>query len=251
MYNKLFTKILDSSIWLESAPTRLVWLTMIAAMDETGFALFASIPNLAHRARVTPEEAEAAVKCLESPDQNSSDPENEGRRIERVPGGWMILNAPKYRDLVTKAVIREQTRARVQRFREEKRNACNAGVTPKKRRVTPSEARAIAEAKVPPPPGAGELGLSDSPNGLRPNHEQKRLNAIFCRRDTTKWNPSETKALRAISPIPEEDLAAVERYYSARIPKDEDYRRHDLPTLLNNWNGEVDRARKFKPTTCF
>lgn len=139
MYNKLFTKILDSSIWLESAPTRLVWLTMIAAMDEDGFAQFASIGNLSHRARVSAKDAEAAIACLEGPDPNSSDPENEGRRIERVPGGWMILNSAKYRDLVRRVVIQEQTRKRVAKHRAEKRT-CNADVTLANEAVTPSRA---------------------------------------------------------------------------------------------------------------
>lgn len=153
MYNKLFTKILDSSIWLESAATRLVWLTMIAAMDEEGHVQFASIQNLAHRARVPLKDADAAVKCLESPDPNSSDPDNEGRRIERVPGGWMILNAPKYRDLVTRTIIREKTRLRVAKFRAGKGgNACvtpenvtETDVTIPKREVTPSRADTRAE----------------------------------------------------------------------------------------------------------
>ena len=35
MYNKLFTKILDSSIWLAPDPVRLVWITLLAAMDES------------------------------------------------------------------------------------------------------------------------------------------------------------------------------------------------------------------------
>lgn len=139
MYNKLFTKILDSSIWLEDTPTRIVWLTMIAAMDQNGYCQFASVANVSHRARVTPEEAADAIRCLESPDSNSSDPANEGRRLERVPGGWMVLNSEKHRAMVTKAVIQEQTRARVQRFRDRKRK-CNAA-------VTPSEAEAEAETE--------------------------------------------------------------------------------------------------------
>lgn len=129
MYNKLFTKILDSSIWLEPTPTRIVWLTFIAVMDEAGFVQFASVANVAHRARVTMEEAQAAIACLESPDENSSDPDNGGCRIERVPGGWIILNAEKHRALVTRAIIREQTNERVKRFRQKKR-ICNAHVTP-------------------------------------------------------------------------------------------------------------------------
>jgi hypothetical protein len=176
MYNKLFTKILDSSIWLESTSTRLVWLTMIAAMDETGFTQFASIPNLAHRARVSIEEATAAVECLESVDLNSSDPENEGRRIEKVPGGWMVLNAGKYRDLVKRSLVQEQTRQRVAAFRSKK--VCNAGVTlcnanqesvtQEKRPVTPSDTptatKAETETKAPTPkkltPSAADAALA-------------------------------------------------------------------------------------------
>ena len=145
MYNKLFTKILDSSIWLEDTPTRIVWLTMIAAMDEKGYCQFASVANVAHRARVTPDEAAEAIRCLESPDANSSDPENEGRRLERVPGGWMVLNSEKHRAMVSKAVIQEQTRARVQRFRDRKRNS-NAPVTPSE---ADTEADTDTEARTP------------------------------------------------------------------------------------------------------
>lgn len=118
MYNKLFTKILDSSIWLEPTATRMVWLTFIAAMDEDGFAEFASVRNLAHRARIELDETIAAVACLEGPDADSSDKENDGRRIERVPGGWMVLNAPKYREIVTRIVAKEGNRRRVARWRE-------------------------------------------------------------------------------------------------------------------------------------
>ena len=108
MYNKIFTKILDSSIWLEPYATRLCWFTCLAVMDEDGFVPFASVENLAHRARVSLKAAQAAVACLEGPDPNSSDPENEGRRLERAPGGWLVLNAGKYRALATRAVARER-----------------------------------------------------------------------------------------------------------------------------------------------
>src|SRR3990167_2613671 len=96
MYTKLFASILDSSIWLEALATRIVWLTLLAAKDSDGFARFASIENLARRAIVSVAEAEAAIAKLESPDPRSSNPEHEGRRVERVPGGWLILNAALY-----------------------------------------------------------------------------------------------------------------------------------------------------------
>lgn len=144
MYNKLFTKILDSSIWLAPDPHRLVWITLLAAMDEDGNAMFASTKNLAARARVSDEQAADAIRAFESPDSDSGDQDNEGRRVERFPGGWHVLNAHKYRELVTRAVSRERTRERVARFRAKQ---SNANVTPSNERVTPSEADTEADTK--------------------------------------------------------------------------------------------------------
>ncbi len=144
MYNKIFTKILDSSIWLESTPTRIVWLMFIAVMDEAGFAQFASVRNVAHRARVTDDEAQAAITALEGPDPDSSDPDQDGRRIERVPGGWIVLNAEKYRELVTRSVIQEQTRERVRRHRAKTRGVTNSNAP-----VTPSDTD--TDTRVPTP----------------------------------------------------------------------------------------------------
>lgn len=120
MFNKLFTKILDSSIWLEPTETRIVWITLLAAMDEDGYAHFSAMENLASRARVTMEQAEAAVKCLMAPDPNSGNPDHEGRRIERVPGGFIILNAERHRGIMNRVIEREQTRIRVARYRQKK-----------------------------------------------------------------------------------------------------------------------------------
>lgn len=120
MYNKLFGKILDSSIWLESQPTRIVWLTLIASMDEDGFCAFASIRNVAQRAIVSHAEATRAIRILQSPDKDSSDPDHDGKRIERVPGGWMVLNSKKYRDIATRERAKMLTRERVRKYRERK-----------------------------------------------------------------------------------------------------------------------------------
>lgn len=143
MYNKLFSKIVTSSIWLEPTPTRMIWITFLALMDEDGFAPVASVANLAHTARIDLDDATKAVEILESPDDNSGDKDNDGRRIERVPGGWMVLNAKKYRDIVTRQVAREKTRERVKRFRE--RHTGNADVTVANVSVTPSETDAVSK----------------------------------------------------------------------------------------------------------
>jgi hypothetical protein len=123
MYNKLFTSILDSSVWLTEPTTKVVWVTLIAAMDEDGFAHFSAPQNLANRAVLSLTDTEAAIKILESPDPNSADPEHGGRRIERVPGGWIVLNAKKYHDIATRVIAREKVRERVARHR--KKAACN------------------------------------------------------------------------------------------------------------------------------
>ncbi len=118
MYNRLFTKILDSSIWLEPCTTRIVWVTLLAAMDEDGYAHFSAIENLAARARVSVRDTKKAIECFLSPDPNSSNPDNNGRRIERIDGGYLILNAKEHRETFNREIQREQTRLRVARHRE-------------------------------------------------------------------------------------------------------------------------------------
>ena len=159
VYNKLFSKILFSSIWTEDYPTRIVWVMFLAAMDEDGIVQVATAKNVAALAQVTAEEAERAIAILEAPDQASSNPEHEGRRIERFPGGWRVLNAPVYREIATREQMRQRTAERVRRHRDRRvgnasdatcnasgaeRNAVKrAGNAP----VTPSEAYTDTETE--------------------------------------------------------------------------------------------------------
>lgn len=112
-YTKLHSTILDSSVWLEPAHVRLVWITMLAMADQHG-VVHASVGGLAHRARVTKEEAADAIARFLGPDPDSRD-RTTGERIEEVPGGWLVLNHANYRDRQT----REQalTAERVARHR--------------------------------------------------------------------------------------------------------------------------------------
>lgn len=128
MYNKLFSSILDSSIWLEDSETVRVWITLLASMDEDGFCKFGSVKNLAIRANVPLAGTMKAVDILESPDEISPGQDFDGRRIERVVGGWMVLNAKKYRDMVTRRLAKEQSRERVARFRAKKRSGPDPNV---------------------------------------------------------------------------------------------------------------------------
>ncbi len=100
-YTKLFAEIVTSSIWSENDPTRIVWITILALCDAEGMVR-AALPGLARIANVAFEDCCEAIKKLESPDSFSRSEEFEGRRIEKVDGGWHVLNFEKYRDMMNK-----------------------------------------------------------------------------------------------------------------------------------------------------
>lgn len=114
-YAKIYASILDSSVWSESVATRVVWVAMLAMCNREGF-VEASFSGLCRRANVSASEGREAIKALEAPDMDSKSPEWGGRRIEKVEGGWQILNYAKYRDAQTPKQI--QTAERQRRFRE-------------------------------------------------------------------------------------------------------------------------------------
>jgi len=116
-YTKLFSSIVASTIWREDDKTRLVWITLLALSDRDGYVA-ASLPGLADLAHVSIEDCEMAIGKLQQPDKYSRSPEHDGRRIEAVEGGWLILNRAKYRDLVPAEHRREVDRLRQQRHRK-------------------------------------------------------------------------------------------------------------------------------------
>lgn len=95
------------------------------------------------------------------------------------------------------------------------------------------------------PPLAPQGVLLEVPKVRRVRPEvMGRIGALFKRRATTTWDDRELKLIRKLEPIPEDDLTLIERYYRRNIPESSDIRRRDMVTLLANWNGELDRARR-------
>jgi len=72
-----------------------------------------------------------------------------------------------------------------------------------------------------------------------------RVGAIFRRKPGTFWSEKEVKRFKTLLPFNAQDFAIVERYYARQWPpcSDRNMLRHDLYTFLNNYPGEVDRAR--------
>lgn len=96
-FTKLFSTIITSSIWSEDDKTRIMWITILACTDMHGYCA-GSLIGLADIARVKVEDAEKAILKLESPDKYSSNPANEGRRIQKTERGWLVLNYQDWRN---------------------------------------------------------------------------------------------------------------------------------------------------------
>jgi hypothetical protein len=77
---------------------------------------------------------------------------------------------------------------------------------------------------------------------------QLRAEKLLGKRPTTAYDKSEIAAWKIAKPIventPEADWLLLEAYYAA--PQEETYSRKNYATLLNNWNGEIDRAKSWK-----
>jgi len=148
-YTKLFSSIVTSTIWTEDANTCKVWVTMLAIADKNG-EVHASIPGLAQIAGMALSDTEAAITKFLSPDKYSRTSDDEGRRIEPIDGGWVLLNHAKYRSMASKDEEKIATAKRQAAFRE--RQNRNGKVTDSNGSVTGSNAtvtenRDIAEAK--------------------------------------------------------------------------------------------------------
>lgn len=96
---------------------KVVWITLLALKDKKGF-VSGSVPGLARLAVVSVEECERALKIFEAPDPYSKTPENEGRRIKTVDGGWYVLGHQKFQEHMHKVSEKVNGAKRQRQFRE-------------------------------------------------------------------------------------------------------------------------------------
>ena len=163
-FTKLDSGIVNSSIWNEPPETRVVWITILAMSDENGFVATAR-SGLMRAANIPTDKFDLAILTLESPDPESRSPDNDGRRIVKIEGGWIIQNHDKYR--TRSDIIREQTRNRVRKYRDSQHNvtqcnACNAcNVTHALPSVSVSVSESVSVLKEGIQGGNDNLPLSD------------------------------------------------------------------------------------------
>lgn len=129
-WNPAFS-IRDSSL-MDSPPfTRLVFLMLLHAKDREGFVeMGRSAGCLARFCNIDPEHAEEAIHILTSPDPDSKDSTNQGRRIEFVDGrGWLVLNSDKYNERARGTRKQEHAREYMRRKRAAQRQDVVPGCT--------------------------------------------------------------------------------------------------------------------------
>lgn len=96
MFSKLSDSITRSSLWSEKYHVRVVFVSLLSLKDDNGF-VEGTRSSLQRICNVTMDEFDEAIKVLSSPDHESKTPDFEGRRIDKIEGGWVVLNHEKYR----------------------------------------------------------------------------------------------------------------------------------------------------------
>ena len=125
--------------------------------------------------------------------------------------------------------------------------------TPVKQKPTPSSSTSTSSSNTPMPPEGDGFGLDvetapapKAPRQPKTDHGQ-RIHRIFNRGPRASWSDKELKALSRLEPFDDADFNMVEDYY---INSGNGYLRAEVQTFLNNYQGEVDKARAWesKPT---
>ena len=192
-YAKLFSSILMSSIWEESAETRLVWVTLLALADQNGH-VDGTVASLARVARVSVEDCRTALDCFLAPDPNDRSGIEDGRRIRAEDGGWTLINHATYRHRMSQDERRERDK-----LRKREKRAASAGrprASANVRDVSHTEAEAEAEADqtqnrtdaVPPPAARTTVATRAAALGMMSSAQFERLHGRHALRgDICGW----------------------------------------------------------------
>lgn len=236
-YTKLFGSIVASTIWREDNATRIVWITMLALANQHGI-VEASLPGLADLARVSVDDCRRAISNLEAPDPDSRTKEHEGRRIQAVDGGWLVLNHAKYRAKMRSADRTEYMRVKKQEERarkKQKQHLMSTNVNPFQP-IAEAEAEAeevkeiIHKSQKQIPPSREQVSLLISKAGL----PSEQADAFWNFYESKGWMVGKNKMVSVAAAIG--GWAARYRSANGAGPK-----RTETQTIL--WNQELERCR--------
>jgi hypothetical protein len=248
MYAKLFSRITESSLMEEPVSARYTFMMLLAIADPSGHVIGTDVA-IARRMNLPTEAFIADIASLMLPDADSNSKAEDGRRVVESDGerGYRVVNYLVYRDMKNEDQKRAYMRDYMRSYRGGKGSVkpCKTMLA----QLAHAEAEAEAEEKATttvsltlPPLAGGGGGKSKN---LPTNPQALRIAALFARRPTTAWSEKEVKEFRAIGEIHDDDLALMERYYASERAKGDDGReRRDMGTFLNNFAGELDRAKR-------
>lgn len=125
MYAKLFTSIYQGTLRGNSHGL-LVFTNLLAHCDREGIADIHP-RAIAEEVGLPIDAVRSALEVLESPDDESRSPEEQGRRIIRMDEhrawGWRVVNYAKYRAIRSEDDRREQNREAQARWREKNKQS--------------------------------------------------------------------------------------------------------------------------------
>lgn len=124
MYGKIFDSIYDGTL-AEDWRALITFQQFIVLCDADGM-IDMTPQAISRRTGIPIEHIKAGIDILEKADKYSRTPDENGKRIELIdehrPWGWHIVNHEKYKNIKDAETIRAQTRERVRRHREKKKN---------------------------------------------------------------------------------------------------------------------------------
>lgn len=97
---------------------------MLALKNKKGI-VEGSVPGLADMARLSLEDTIEALETLRSPDPYSRTKEFEGRRIQDIDGGWLVLNHEKWRQKMSADERRDYLRVKQREHRQRVNKSVN------------------------------------------------------------------------------------------------------------------------------
>jgi hypothetical protein len=238
----------------EQLETRYCFMMLLAIADIEGDVIGTDVA-IARSINVPLAVFQSSISALMQPDQQSNSKVMDGRRIVNSENGrgYRIVNYKEYRNIKTA----EEKRTYMREYMRERRKANAGGSVANVNScknvlsdVTHAEAEAEAEGEGEAEPKTKAEEKAEpkkqkpkNNNNIPQSETAKRLAALFHRRETTPWSEKEIEAYKALGKIEEEDLQLLERYYATG----DKYLRQNLATLLNNYGGELDRARAKLP----
>jgi len=131
LWTAIFTRIWRSSIMRQDDLTVLTFLFLVTNSDDEGY-FYGTRESIAGMMQRGYQEVCNALETLCNTDPNDSSGIADGRRvIEESPNQWLVVNKRAYKEAMKLQSRREQTRKRVQKFREKgQENGSNAIETP-------------------------------------------------------------------------------------------------------------------------